>query len=175
MLHNVGGLGTLDELYDCLGAKSLAMKGLTGKPVVLINMDGFYDGSIQQLERAEKEGLLYNPVVAHVHTVDSAVEGLEWCVAALDAKPADSCTYMETNRLIKNVKTVSGENKNVNTGELRKTDKCANSIVPWNNWFAFGQSPSFWYGLCLGSGSILSLFYGRNIADAISSVLKSRK
>ena len=41
-----GGVGTFDEFWDCVCGKSLGMKGMDGKPICLVNIDGFYDGFI---------------------------------------------------------------------------------------------------------------------------------
>jgi uncharacterized protein (TIGR00730 family) len=56
-----GGVGTWDEFWDVVSHKSLDMKGMQGKPIVILNYDGFYDGFIQQLHRGSKDGLLYLP------------------------------------------------------------------------------------------------------------------
>lgn len=45
-----GGIGTLDELMDLLAQCQL---GLYAKPVVILNVDGFYDGLLAQLEHAD--------------------------------------------------------------------------------------------------------------------------
>jgi uncharacterized protein (TIGR00730 family) len=54
-----GGLGTLDEATDIL---ELRKHGLHGKPVVLLNTAGFYDGLILQLQRMADEGFLPMPL-----------------------------------------------------------------------------------------------------------------
>merc|ERR1712070_968992 len=41
-----GGVGTFDEFWDCVSHRSLAMKGLCSKPIVVLNHDGFYDGFV---------------------------------------------------------------------------------------------------------------------------------
>lgn len=51
-----GGVGTFDELWHCVCGKSLTLHGLEMVPICVLNTDGFYDGSIQQLQRAH-EGL----------------------------------------------------------------------------------------------------------------------
>ena len=75
-----GGFGTLDELFDFLCAKGLQMKGITGKPIVLVNLRGYYDGTVQQLQRAETDTLLYAPVASSLHVVDCAEDALQWCI-----------------------------------------------------------------------------------------------
>ena len=36
-----GGCGTFDEFWDCVSHKSLSMKGLKNKPIVVMNFDGY--------------------------------------------------------------------------------------------------------------------------------------
>ncbi|MGA5131918.1 TIGR00730 family Rossman fold protein [Streptomyces olivoreticuli] len=55
----VGGTGTLDEATEILELKK---HGMHGKPVVLLNAAGFYDGLKQQLQRMEAEGFLPIPL-----------------------------------------------------------------------------------------------------------------
>ncbi|GAA0361457.1 TIGR00730 family Rossman fold protein [Streptomyces blastmyceticus] len=55
----VGGMGTLDEATEILELKK---HGMHGKPVVLLNAAGFYDGLKQQLQRMEAEGFLPIPL-----------------------------------------------------------------------------------------------------------------
>lgn len=50
-----GGLGTLDEVTEVLEYKKQKMHD---KPVVFLNIDGFYDGFKMQLERMDAEGFL---------------------------------------------------------------------------------------------------------------------
>lgn len=46
-----GGIGTLDELMDLLTSCQL---GLYTRPVVILNVDGFYDNLIAQLRHADR-------------------------------------------------------------------------------------------------------------------------
>lgn len=50
-----GGYGTFDELFEMLTWNQL---GVHAKPVVLINLDGFFDGFLAQLDRAVADRLL---------------------------------------------------------------------------------------------------------------------
>ena len=47
-----GGIGTCDELFDTLVRKQL---GLHGKPMILLNVGGFYDPLLAFLERCTSE------------------------------------------------------------------------------------------------------------------------
>lgn len=50
-----GGYGTFDELCEMLTWDQL---GIHAKPVVLVNLDGFFDGFLTQLDRAVADRLL---------------------------------------------------------------------------------------------------------------------
>ncbi|MFJ5215860.1 TIGR00730 family Rossman fold protein [Streptomyces sp. NPDC088354] len=68
-----GGLGTLDEVSEVL---ELRKHGLHGKPVVLLNTGGFYDGLTLQLRRMEEEGFLPMPLAELVLLTDDAAGAL---------------------------------------------------------------------------------------------------
>lgn len=77
-----GGLGTLDEATEIL---ELRKHGLHGKPVVLLNTAGFYDGLVLQLRRMAAEHFLPVPLADLVHVADDGADAfayLETFVAA---------------------------------------------------------------------------------------------
>jgi uncharacterized protein (TIGR00730 family) len=74
-----GGVGTFDEFWECVSAKSLDMKGMGKKPICVVNIDGFYDGFQIQLQRAFDDGLLYNTVADFFYVAVSVQEALQWC------------------------------------------------------------------------------------------------
>lgn len=55
MVAMPGGIGTFEELLECLTWKQL---GLHAKPVVLLNVDGYYDPLITCLKQMVKEKML---------------------------------------------------------------------------------------------------------------------
>jgi uncharacterized protein (TIGR00730 family) len=71
----VGGTGTLDEATEILELKK---HGLHGKPVVLLNSAGFYDGLAQQLRRMEAEGFLPLPLSELVHVAADGADALAY-------------------------------------------------------------------------------------------------
>ena len=74
-----GGLGTLDEMLDAAALSQLGMPN--ARPVVAVNIDGYYDFTLKQLKRAREEGLLSKApadILASVPDVDAA---LAWCEA----------------------------------------------------------------------------------------------
>jgi uncharacterized protein (TIGR00730 family) len=74
-----GGVGTFDELWDCICGKSLGMKGMDHKPICVVNIDGFYDGFIMQLRRAYRDGILYGPAETYFHVETDSILALDWC------------------------------------------------------------------------------------------------
>ncbi len=57
------------------------MKNLGRKPFVLVNIDGYYDGFIQQMERAKEDDMLYLEIAQFFYVVTNVDEALTWCVS----------------------------------------------------------------------------------------------
>ena len=85
-----GGVGTFDEFWETVSAKSLGMKGLENKPICVINADGFFDGFIMNLQRAYDDGLLYLKPDEYYNVVETPQEAINWCamheISELDDK-----------------------------------------------------------------------------------------
>ncbi len=83
-----GGLGTLDEAFEIITWKQL---GLHGKPIVLVNFEGFWDALLNLFAHQLAAGYLHQQhwhlfgVVARVDEVFDAVAG-----APAPTVPADS-------------------------------------------------------------------------------------
>jgi len=73
-----GGTGTFDELWDIVSHRSLGMKNLKHKPILVVNLDGFYDGFILQLRRAFDDKLLYNQVADYMTVFKTVAEAQSW-------------------------------------------------------------------------------------------------
>ena len=67
-----GGLGTLDELFEALKINQLYIEQ---KPVAILNVNGFFEATLQQLDKMVKEGYL-KPESRQLLIEDSTVEGL---------------------------------------------------------------------------------------------------
>tara|TARA_R110001592_G_scaffold122858_2_gene330088 strand:- start:5728 stop:6309 length:582 start_codon:yes stop_codon:yes gene_type:complete len=67
-----GGFGTLDELFEALTLNQLHIEQ---KPVGILNINGFFDYTLQQLDVMIKEGYL-KPQNRELLLVDKTVEGL---------------------------------------------------------------------------------------------------
>ena len=50
-----GGIGTLDEISEVMVSNQLLK---TNKPMLLLNLEGYYDPFLQQIERFKAEGLM---------------------------------------------------------------------------------------------------------------------
>lgn len=86
-----GGVGTFDEFWDIVCSRSLNMKGVDEKPICLVNVDGFYDGFIMQLQRSYDEGMLYMPVSKFFRVETTVEAALNYCVEEFNRpKPVSS-------------------------------------------------------------------------------------
>ena len=71
-----GGYGTFDELCEMATWDQL---GIHAKPVVIVNLEGYFDGFLTQLDRAVADGLLkreHRALLGCATTVDAALESL---------------------------------------------------------------------------------------------------
>lgn len=86
-----GGLGTLDETFEILTWKYL---GLHDKPVVLVNINGFYDPLVATIEHMVQEG--FTP--EHHLDMFAVVSRVEDVLPALSRLPAGS-EVVKTERM----------------------------------------------------------------------------
>jgi uncharacterized protein (TIGR00730 family) len=71
-----GGYGTFDELCEMATWDQL---GIHVKPLVVVNVEGYFDGFLAQLDRAVADGLLkpeHRTLLACAPTVDAALEAV---------------------------------------------------------------------------------------------------
>ncbi len=68
-----GGLGTLEEMFEVLAWQTLK---LHDKPVVLLNIGGFYDPLLSFLDHAVSEGMLKQASREILLVVDSVEQAL---------------------------------------------------------------------------------------------------
>ena len=69
-----GGLGTLDELFEVWTTATL---GLHDKPIVLLDVDGFYAGLLAWLEGLVAAGFVRAPALTRVHVLRALDEALD--------------------------------------------------------------------------------------------------
>ena len=84
-----GGIGTFEELLECLTWKQL---GLHTKPVVILNVDGYYDNLLRCLDQMIEENLMRG-IHRDMFTVVTHAE--EVIPALRDAKPWDKSIRKE--------------------------------------------------------------------------------
>jgi uncharacterized protein (TIGR00730 family) len=76
-----GGPGTWDELWEAACARGI---GLTAIPIVVVNVDGFYDPFLAMMERAYKEEMIKLEPHQLIHYEDNAEDAIRWIEAALE-------------------------------------------------------------------------------------------
>jgi hypothetical protein len=87
-----GGLGTLEELAE---AATWSQLGLHSKPVVLLDVDGFWAPLVSQLDRMAGIGLLKPASRDLIQRAPSAEEALGVLAAARPARPKKWITAQE--------------------------------------------------------------------------------
>jgi hypothetical protein len=79
-----GGYGTFDEACEMLTWNQLS---ILQAPVVLVNLDGYFDGFLLQLERGVADGMLkpeHRAMLAVVDSVDDLLDAVrDWRAPAL--------------------------------------------------------------------------------------------
>jgi uncharacterized protein (TIGR00730 family) len=76
-----GGIGTLEELAEILTWAQLKQHA---RPVILCNVDGFWNGFLALLDHMRKEGFIHGSYDVNLEVVD----GPHWVVSAYDARRA---------------------------------------------------------------------------------------
>jgi uncharacterized protein (TIGR00730 family) len=120
-----GGVGTLDEMWDSVCGKSLKMNGLAHKPICVLNIDGFFNGSIAQLQQAYKDQLLYSEPEAYFHVAESAAEALDWCIQEVShqrSHPEDSNDEEQHRIKERTHKLATSDITYINSSKNRKND-----------------------------------------------------
>lgn len=77
-----GGCGTLEELLEIITWKQL---GIYHKPVVILNVNGFFDPLIKMLAKAVSEGFMEQMHAGLWQVAATPGEALDMCLAGRDA------------------------------------------------------------------------------------------
>ncbi len=86
-----GGIGTLDELMEMAADNDIARYidgNVIVKPIVVVNIDGYFDGMKLQWDRAVAEGFMNPEQLRMIHFVDS----IEAAMAILDQQSLNPIT-----------------------------------------------------------------------------------
>lgn len=81
-----GGFGTLDETFECL---TWAQLGIHAKPIVLVNVRGFWDHLVQACDRMVTEGFLSQKNRAQLHVVETPEAALQLIESWKPRPPAE--------------------------------------------------------------------------------------
>ena len=84
-----GGPGTYDEMWEVISDFQL---GFSKKPVCIVNVGGYYDGTLQQLRRAEQDSILHKPADSIVKFCSTVAEAVEYCEAKVGERRASGGT-----------------------------------------------------------------------------------
>jgi len=68
-----GGIGTFEELFEVWTGNHI--RAYT-KPIILINLEGFYDGLLTFTNEVRKEGFLIDQHFIHLKVVNSVTEAI---------------------------------------------------------------------------------------------------
>jgi len=79
-----GGIGTLEEVFEILVAKSL---GYHNKPIVLVNVGDFFGPLLTMLEHGMKEGFIKERVKEMIFVAGNVAEAVEYLKRQSDAAP----------------------------------------------------------------------------------------
>jgi uncharacterized protein (TIGR00730 family) len=107
-----GGVGTFDELWDGVCAKSLNMKNLGNKPICVVNLDGFYDGFILTMNRAYTDGVLYHPVDKYFRVETNVEDALSWCIDTLNSSKKRTNSTINEFEVVRKVDRPSSPSHN---------------------------------------------------------------
>lgn len=107
-----GGAGTFDELFEFICEKQL---GFHNKPVVIVNIDNYYDGIIAQLNEAKRHNLLHSNVENMVYVCSNIEDALEYCQKESTNAMGFKVALKERKKKI-NIETLSIFNKQFTTG-----------------------------------------------------------
>ena len=72
-----GGFGTLEEMIEIITLKQLAMHE---KPIVILNVNNFYNGLLMQFEKGYEELFISEKCRRLYHVTDSVSEALDYIV-----------------------------------------------------------------------------------------------
>lgn len=79
-----GGPGTFDELWETSVYRILGLRGMQHIPLCVVNIDGYFDGTIMQINRANEENLLYDTPDEYFHVEPDISSALEWSLRMSD-------------------------------------------------------------------------------------------
>jgi uncharacterized protein (TIGR00730 family) len=89
-----GGLGTFEEMFEVWNARKIKA---SEKPLGLLNIDGYFDFTIAQLERGVKEGLVNTSHLALIKCYDEPTTLLDLILGDMVASTEEVSTVPQMN------------------------------------------------------------------------------
>lgn len=92
-----GGPGTFSELWDAVVNKSLDFLSMGAMPICILNVDGYYNGTLEQMRLASSEKLLYGNLEDYFHVETDPVAAVQWCdkeVRKLQLQQQDESSHL---------------------------------------------------------------------------------
>ena len=86
-----GGLGTLEEMFEIITAKTL---GLHGKPIVVVNLRGIFDDLTRLAEKFVAEGFAPRACIESYRVVEDVKSAVEYL---LHAQPDENPQWLKYN------------------------------------------------------------------------------
>lgn len=109
-----GGPGTYDEMWEVISERQLALpKGKVPRPVVLVNVEGYWNPSLAQLQRCYDEGMLYKKPNEVIHSEATSEEALAWIVADVHRLRAEFSQLKPDASTEKSSDKISHESRNI--------------------------------------------------------------
>ncbi len=68
----------MDELWEAAVCKILSLGGMENKPLCVINIDNYFEGTIIQIQRAHEESLLYGSCEEYFHVETNIESAFQW-------------------------------------------------------------------------------------------------
>lgn len=62
---------------------------MTHKPICLVNLDGYFDGFLQQMHRSAADGILYGAPESFFHSENDGESALKWCLQEIASSLRD--------------------------------------------------------------------------------------
>lgn len=119
-----GGPGTYDEMWEVISERQLALpKGKVPRPVVLVNVEGYWNPSLAQLQRCYNDGMLYKQPGEVVHSEATSAEALAWIVADVHRLRAEYSQLKAGVNPEQSSDGISDESRNTSSSKMKEHNK----------------------------------------------------
>jgi len=130
-----GGPGTFDEFAEMVCCRQL---GFTNKPLIVVNVDGYYDGIISQFQKFYKEGLMRQRIEDLVLIARDSEEAYYLAVDAVNKLPK----HVQSEHNTEKASLLSGLTKETVRQNVLPLICIAQFVVIFQ--LALGSGATFW-------------------------------